>query len=277
MHRPNEIRGALLALLPLAAATLLAAAAGPAVAGVQVAILPGTTNVAPGGEFDVTIGVTQAGSAFNAFRCTVAYDTTALTFVPATWLSQQEGSLMTGACGLTFHQFAASHDSLLIYDSILCDQISLTGPGTIYKLHFKAKSTPTVTWIRLLKATFLNAGLYVTPVTTADARVGIGILLDAGGPLAPARGLSVTAEPNPARGRLSLAVESDRAGSARLEVFDLAGRLVRRFEPFWREAGTSRVTWDGTDASGAHVRPGVYLVTARTDGRVARTRVAILE
>jgi hypothetical protein len=264
-------------------AALLAAVARPlpAVAGVQIAVLPAIKNVSPGAEFDMTLGVPLAGSGFNAFSATVTYDTTALTFMPAAPISAQQGCLMTGgcsaACGSTFHRFDALHDSLVISNSLLCNQISLTGPGTLYKLHFKARNVTQTTWIRFQSAAFLNAGLFVTPVTTADAQVGIGITLDAGSAPAPAAGLSVRAEPNPSRGQMAFTIQSDRDGTRSVEVFDLAGRLVRRLEDPRSTAGPSRLAWDGADESGARVRPGIYLVTVRAENRVARSRFAIVE
>lgn len=262
-------------------AALLAAAAFPAAAGVQIAVQPPVQNVSPGAEFDMTLGVPFAGSGFNAFSATVTYDTTALTFMPAAMIATQQGCLMTGACsaacGSTFHRFEAPHDSLVISNSLLCNQISLTGPGTLYKLHFKAKNVTTTTWIRLQSSSFLNAGLFVTPVTTADAHIGIGITLDAGSLPPPAAGLSVRAEPNPSRGRMAFAIESDRDGARGIEIYDLAGRLVRRLEDPRGTAGPSRMAWDGADESGARVRPGIYLVTVRAANRVARSRFAIVE
>ena len=262
-------------------AALFACAGLPAAAGVQIAVLPAIQNVSPGGEFDMTLGVPVAGSGFNTFSATVTYDTTALIFMPALPTSAQQGCLMTGlcsaACGSTWHQFAAPHDSLVISNSLLCDQVSLTGPGTLYKLHFKARNVTQTTWIRIEGASFIDAGLYVTPVTTADAKVGMGIVLDAGSAPPPAAGLSVRAEPNPSRGRMAFAIESDRDGARGVEVYDLAGRLVRRLEDPRSTAGPSRMAWDGADESGVRVRPGIYLVTVRAANRVARSRFAIVE
>lgn len=281
-HRPiTTFRPARAFALGLLLACATVAAAGPVAAGVDVAILPATSNVAPGAEFDVTIDVTQAGSPFNGFVVIVGYDTTALAFVPAAYVGTQQGCLMTGgcsaACGNTFHRFTPAGDSLTITDHLLCDQVALTGPGPIYKLRFRASNTNQVTWIRLRQATFYDAGLFVTPVATTDARVGIGIALAVEDGAPPAPGLSVRAEPNPAPGRLALAIESDRAGELRAEIHDVAGRLVRRLDGGWRAAGAIRLPWDGTDQTGARVRPGVYLVTARIGGRTASARFAIVD
>ena len=283
MTRPPipSLRGGRALVLALLLAGAALAGAGSAAAGVQVAILPATSNVSPGDEFDVTISVTQAGSPFNGFVAVVGYDTTALTMLPAASIATQQGCLMTGgcsvACGNTFHRFTPAGDSLTITDHLLCNQVELTGPGTVYKLRFKASNVTQITWIRLRHATFYNAGLYVTPVTTTDARVGIGIPLAVGDGPAPAPGLSVRAEPNPSRGRLARAMESDRAGRVVAEIHDVAGRLVRRLDAGWRSAGAIRVPWDGTDVAGVRVRPGVYLVSVRAGDRVANARATITD
>jgi hypothetical protein len=281
-HRPiTTLRSARTLATALLLACAALAAAGRAAAGVEVAILPATGNVNPGAEFDVTIEVTQAGSPFNGFVAVVGYDTTALTVVPAAYVSTQQGCLMTGgcsaACGNTFHRFSPAGDSLTITDHLLCDQVSLTGPGTIYKLRFKASNSNQVTWIRLRHATFYNAGLFVTPVATTDARVGIGVPLAVGDGARPSPGLAVRADPNPSRGRLSLAIESGHAGVLRAEIHDVAGRLVRRLDGGWRDAGSTRLPWDGADLAGARVRPGIYLVTVRVGGRAASARLAIVD
>jgi len=59
-------------------------------------------------EFDLELRVTQAGSAFNGFDADVSFDPSAITFVPLSPTSLQQGSLMTSACGNTFHRFTAS-------------------------------------------------------------------------------------------------------------------------------------------------------------------------
>jgi hypothetical protein len=249
--------------------------------GVHVALMPSAQNVAPGAEFDIEIDVTEAGYAFNGFKAVVTFDPAALTFLPSSPIELQQGCLMTGACsgacGSTFHTFGAAADSLDINDILICDQYSLTGPGQIYKLHFRASTTPQVTYVRFRKATFYNAGLYVVPVATADAAIGIGVNLDAGGAPAPLPGLRLRAEPNPARGTVEFAVETDVPGEQIVEVHDVSGRLVRRWSDSGQAGGVRRLRWDGTDAAGARAPAGIYLVTARSGDRFARTRVTLLK
>ena len=265
------------AALSVLALLLGASTAG---AGVHVGLLPATSTVAPGSQFDIELNVTEAGSAFNGFDATVTYDPAVLTFMPTSPTTLQQGCLMTGACsaacGNTVHKFSAVADSQVITDILLCNQISLTGPGQIYKLHFQASNTPQITHVRFRRSTFYNAGLYVNPVVTSDATIGIGVSLDAGDP-PPVTGLRLHAEPNPSRGAVTFAIESGTPGAQILEVHDITGRTVRRLSSGWQESGARRVVWDGTDAAGGRVRAGIYLVTLRVGARATQARVALLD
>lgn len=265
---------------PLLGLLALVAAAGPARAGVDLVLTLPTQTVAPGGTVNLDLSVNVAGSNFNGFDVTVSYDPVALTLVPLSPTTLQQGCLMTGACsgacGNTFHRFSAAGDSAAISDVLLCNNVTLTGPGQVYKLKFTASNTPQVTFVRIRRATFYNAGIYVTPVTTADAQVTIGntAAVDPGPALGP--GPTIGAEPNPARGAVTFALAADLAGAQRLEIHDLAGRLVRVVDDGWRGAETRRVQWDGRDASGAPVPSGIYLATFAAGDRTVRLRVAMV-
>jgi len=77
-----------------------------------------------------------------------------------------------------------------------------------------------------------------------------------------------TPRPNPFRSSVALAVGPD-AETAR--VVDVAGRLVRSLP-----VGDRRLVWDGRDAEGRSLAPGVYWIEARdAGGGTARTRVVL--
>ena len=266
-------------------AIVLMSLAGPGTAravGVQAALMPAQQTVSPGATFDVTIEVTAAGSQFNGWNAVVTYDPAALTFLPTSPTSLQQGCLMTGACsaacGTTNHLFSMAADSVEIHDILLCDQIFLTGPGQVYKLRFRASNTAQVTNVRFRRApTFLRAGLYVTPVSAADCVVGIGTLLGVDAERAGEAGLRLRAEPNPSPGAVLLTVEADAAGEQRLDVLDVQGRLVCRLAGGWYGRGIRQVQWDGRDASGARAPAGVYLIDLRAGRRVTRAHVTLLK
>lgn len=264
-------------------ATLLLAAscgaAAPAAAGVATALTPATRQISPDSTFTVDLTVTSAGSGFNAFTAVLEYDPGVLTFLPAAPTSAQQGCLLTGgcssACGLTYHTFAAAGDSLVIHASLLCDQVALTGPGQLYQLRFRAPGAPATTTVHVRRLQFFDAGLFVTPVTSADASIEVIVGLGVGDRPAPAR-LRIDAAPNPARGPIAFAIASADAGEQRVDVLDLAGRLVRHLDAARVAAGTRTLRWDGTGADGARLPAGVYLVRVSDGVNLARSRVVLL-
>ena len=68
-----------------------------------------------------------------------------------------------------------------------------------------------------------------------------------------------TGTPNPFAGEARLAFRLPRSAPVRLDIYDLLGRRVRRVLDGPAIAGETRVAWDGTDAAGRRLGPGVYL------------------
>ncbi len=244
-------------------------------AGVTVGLTPATQQVTPGAVFDLYIEVTQAGDPFNGFDAVVGYDPTALTLVPLSPLSLQEGAYMTGACGNTFHRFRPGASTDTITDVLLCNGVALTGPGQIYHLRFQASTEQQVTTVRFLPGLeFYNAGIYVRPAYTTDARIGIGMPVSVGA--SGSVRVSLAVAPNPSPGSLVFTIGSDRAGPESLTVFDLQGRVVRRFAGTRSGPGVHTVTWDGLSEAGVRLAPGVYLARLEVAGRSVWNRVTLI-
>ena len=257
----------------------LAAAPMLARADISVGLTPATQTVTPGTDFDVFIDVTGGSSSFNGFDMIVSFDPSALTFVPAVPTSAQQGCMMTGACsaacGNTFHLFSAAGDSLSVSDVLLCNQVSLTGPGRLYHLRFHASNTQQVTQLSVRRTHFYNAGLFVLPVNASGCQVGIGVSVGVGAPR-PGLAHPLRVEPNPAFGRVQFVSEDDAGGMAEAEILDLQGRVLQHLGPVWL-APHARLSWDGREADGARVPAGLYLVRFRRDGQVQNARVILLQ
>jgi hypothetical protein len=74
--------------------------------------------------------------------------------------------------------------------------------------------------------------------------------------------------PNPcSSGGTSIGFSLARSGTARLLVFDVQGRTVRRLVDGTCPAGFQSVVWDGTDDRGTTVPSGIYLYRLEADGR----------
>lgn len=92
-------------------------------------------------------------------------------------------------------------------------------------------------------------------------------------PAPPLPALHLRLYPNPATiTRLGLGLRlTGEAAAYRGEVYDVTGRLLRRFE-----AANGGTIWDGKDRDGHPVKPGLYLVRATAGGQQAVARVVVL-
>jgi len=245
--------------------------------GVTVALTP-SQQVTPGATFDLFIEVTKAGDLFNGFDAVIGFDPAALTLVPLSPLSLQEGTYMAGACGNTFHRFRQGAGTDTITDVLMCSGIALPGPGQLYRLRFRASTTPQRTLVRFLPGLrFYNAGVVDTnAIVSTNVPIGIGMPPLADVEISPPPALSLRITPNPSPGALVFTMESARGGPVTLAVLDVQGRLVRRFTGDRSAPGVHTVTWDGRDEAGARLPAGVYLVRLEIAGSVAWGRATLI-
>lgn len=82
--------------------------------------------------------------------------------------------------------------------------------------------------------------------------------------------------PNPFRVATRLGFVLPEAAEVTLRVFGVDGRAVRTLTRGPRGAGVHEAAWDGRDAAGREVPPGVYLVQFETPGAGATRRVVRL-
>ena len=98
--------------------------------------------------------------------------------------------------------------------------------------------------------------------------------LDAPGGSRPAVFELRAPSPNPSTGPARIEYSLSRAGDAELSVYDVAGRHVATLASGEQVAGAHVAVWDGRDAGGRRVAPGVYRALLRTaEGVRARTLV----
>lgn len=83
----------------------------------------------------------------------------------------------------------------------------------------------------------------------------------------------VRAQPVVRRGNLRVEYLLRRPGVVRVEVFDLLGRPVKTLLEKNQTAGYHSIVWDGTEANGAPVRRGSYVVVISCGGTVAQHKV----
>jgi hypothetical protein len=246
--------------------------------GVTVAILPDSGFVVPGSEFTLELWLTASGDSINGYDAVIAYDPAALTFLPTSPPSLQEGAYMKTACGNTVPYFTNAGDSLVISHVLLCSGVSLPGPGQLYKLRFRAPTTPQWTWVRIRSIQFYDDGLFVNPALPSDAAIAVGVPVGVPGP-GPAPALAETrvkVVPNPCRAAATIVVETAAAGDQQVVVCDVQGRVVWHLDPGVVMPGTRRVAWDGRDDAGVRLAPGVYHVLVKMPGKITGARIALL-
>lgn len=249
----------------------LAILIGPrfASAGVDVALVPEVSWVQPGDEFDVTLEITQAGSTFNAYEALLEYDPQALTYVP-TSPGTREGAYMRSACGNTQNLFSANPGQLQVTHVLLCAGTSLTGPGVLYRLRFRANADTGTATVRFERVKFYEAGFAVPVDRTTDAMLEIRDPTDTRTALQPHPLLF--AHPNPCRDRLEIRYEPGTGHEVTLTLLDARGRLVRTLS-----TTKSSFAWDLSDKSGRRLPAGVYWLRATGPIPLAPRRIVLLD
>lgn len=131
---------------------------------------------------------------------------------------------------------------------------SVTGlsPATPYRWRARYRSAspffPSSPWIVDARRRSTERDL-----STAGAPGPVAVDPEAPGPLALAAAL-----PNPFTESATLTFTLPRPGHATLSLYDVSGRLVRTLFDGVANAGSTRLTWDGTSQSGRAVPAGAY-------------------
>ncbi|MDM7914086.1 MAG: C25 family cysteine peptidase [Candidatus Eisenbacteria bacterium] len=85
------------------------------------------------------------------------------------------------------------------------------------------------------------------------------------------------AQPNPFNPRTLLSFLLPEPGTARLQVVDASGRIVRTLLEERCEAGERSVVWDGRDDGGRPLPSGVYWARLEQSGRSSSSRLVMLK
>lgn len=108
--------------------------------------------------------------------------------------------------------------------------------------------------------------------------IPIGTPLGVGdAPISPSPAFALgVASPNPLRDGTRLHLSPGAAAHVAVRVLDIAGREVRVLLQGTARGGEQEVVWDGRDARGRRVPPGIYLVNARDERTSITRRVVVL-
>ncbi len=81
--------------------------------------------------------------------------------------------------------------------------------------------------------------------------------------------------PNPFNPRTTLRFNLERGGLVEVDIFDLAGRRIRRLHSGELAAGTHELNWDGRSSDGTGCPSAVYLATVKALGRTESLRMTL--
>lgn len=158
---------------------------------------------------------------------------------------------------------------------------ALGGTGASFAVSFDdagttADSTYTATLTFASQDEPLPGATAATPVEVAlSARRQSSNTTDAG-PQRPVATVLRAPVPNPLAGESVLRFDLAEPGTARLEVFDAAGRRVANLLETSLDAGRYSVRWDGRGESGAPLGAGLYFARLVSAGRGYTVRLAIV-
>lgn len=104
------------------------------------------------------------------------------------------------------------------------------------------------------------------------ARLALGA--DAGRVISEFRLLSL--RPVPTRERVEVRYQIPQPAEVRLDIFDVAGRLVRTLQERKASSGVFSIAWDGTDARGHRAGSGTYFARLQAGSAHAQRRLLVV-
>ncbi len=172
-------------------------------------------------------------------------------------MTVQAGDLVASQGGVVFSGAPGGVDA-----AVLGPGRAIAGDGVLATVSFRAKTagTPNVTLASLDARDVSNRSVQLTNASSALPRTT----------------QFVPAMPNPFKGTTTLAWSLASGGPVELAVFGVDGRRVATLVREIRSPGSYRQVWDGRDAAGQPVRPGLYYARLVTqEGRFTRALVLI--
>jgi hypothetical protein len=82
--------------------------------------------------------------------------------------------------------------------------------------------------------------------------------------------------PNPFNPRTTIALSFAQAGEVNIEIYNIAGQLVKRFSGHY-EAGTVKFIWHGDDLDGNAAGSGVYFMKAQYNNSSTYRKLVLLK
>ncbi len=163
-------------------------------------------------------------------------------------------------------------------DAASRNRIAALDPSTAATTTWDANAGDIVTALTAHGGLVYAGGWFTTMTNRPSGRVAViteatTAVRPAAAPLAARLGIA----PNPSRGPVLLSFTVPARGDGEVAMYDLRGRRVRVLALGAIAAGEQRLSWDGRDASGRRVAPGVYFACVRVGAQRIVGRLLRLE
>ena len=132
------------------------------------------------------------------------------------------------------------------------------------------------TWIQLLlDGAYHRASAPIAAGRAIKFTTQFGNGIEEGAAAKPGSVLSLVAAPTIASGDINIKVSVPHAGRTRLAVYDAQGRLVRTLAATSSLLPATSLAWNGSDAYGRRLPPGVYVIRLELDGASVGHKVVL--
>ncbi|MGA7305094.1 MAG: beta-propeller fold lactonase family protein [Rhodothermales bacterium] len=186
--------------------------------------------------------------------------------------------------GAYLYGVSATDDSLTVFDAgpdtvlarinvgaINHRGIAVAGDGkSVYVPNLNANSVSIIEFGADTTTTMVDAD-------TSPWTVVIGVRVDVTAtepPTTPAQRFSLSSlYPSPFSKDVGFEYTATEPAAARLDIFDVSGRLVSTRDLGWSATGVNRHSWDGRNGAGVDAPPGLYFLRLQVGDRVATARV----
>lgn len=255
----------------LCCALVLAVAAGPADAGVELRCAPSDTTIAPGDPLRISLVLDEVQS-IRTIEAYVSFDPTVVESVAG-----GPGELFVESGFLLFEGFEeVERGRWHGYVVVLGSGDYVVGPGELYHwdLAGLASGTSPVASAEIGLAD--GAGVILDDVTLVPGRVTVRES-GSGADVPAARDSGLSLWPNPFNPQVTIRSTIPRSGPVRLEVFDPHGRRLACLYEGFAPAGSFERTWNGRDGGGGMQAAGLYLFRLATTDGVAKAKAVLLK
>jgi hypothetical protein len=267
----SEVRAGLIA--PLVFAIVLAAT-GLGNASTSVSIQPSVLCVEQDEVFNIFVWKDSADLEFDGYQTVITFDPEMLEL-----MSAGEEYVMTDSCWNRWWFPDPGPDSIFVSHVLMCGGVTVTGPGALSSLTFRALAEG-ITTITCDYFWLTYQGYRLDDIAWHDGMVNVG-MAGVNGRSGTGGELRIEAYPNPGRFfriRLAGVRESGVSiGDGTLDICDIGGKVVETLSCGKPGGLTEGFSWNGSRADGGTAAPGVYFVRFASGSKSINHKVILLK